>query len=229
MGVYLRDRCRRRSDELDAAPLELDAVIDEWAGQIAETRPSQAGSQARGRHQFSLTDLGNAQRFVAAYGANIRYCQVWKSQDDVGRPTGLPGCTGVLHGSHGLQADRCEGAGEEDEEQRKASRWRRHGRGATRIANIVKLAATFAEVAVTPDVFDCDHYLFNAANCTIDLRTGKPREHRREDLITKITTVAYADKAECPTFLPLLAVPLARASDVRAARDHYRLCSPLDH
>lgn len=36
-----------------------------------------------------------------------------------------------------------------------------------------------------------DQALFNAANGTIDLRTGELRAHRRDDLLTHLTSVAY--------------------------------------
>lgn len=39
--------------------------------------------------------------------------------------------------------------------------------------------------------FDRDPFLFNCANCTVDIRTGKPHEHTAEDYITKITPVMY--------------------------------------
>ena len=55
----------------------------------------------------------------------------------------------------------------------------------------MKLAETEREIIVHPDELDADPWLFNAANGTIDLQTGDLREHRREDLLTKITTVVY--------------------------------------
>ena len=39
--------------------------------------------------------------------------------------------------------------------------------------------------------FDTDIYLFNCRNGTLDLRSGIFREHRPEDLITKVSMVEY--------------------------------------
>lgn len=39
--------------------------------------------------------------------------------------------------------------------------------------------------------FDQDPFLFNCANCTVDIRTGECHEHTAEDYITKISTVVY--------------------------------------
>ena len=55
----------------------------------------------------------------------------------------------------------------------------------------MKLAETEREIIVHPDDLDADPWLFNAANGTIDLQTGDLREHRRQDLLTKITTAVY--------------------------------------
>lgn len=53
------------------------------------------------------------------------------------------------------------------------------------------LAALEAELLVRGDQFDQHPMLLNVKNGTVDLLTGKLREHRRGDLITKITDVAY--------------------------------------
>jgi putative DNA primase/helicase len=50
------------------------------------------------------------------------------------------------------------------------------------------------------DVFDRDQWLFNAANGTVDLRTGTVRPHSADDYLTKITTVAYDPTAEAPHY-----------------------------
>ncbi len=44
--------------------------------------------------------------------------------------------------------------------------------------------------------FDRDPFLFNCANCTVDVRTGECREHSAEDYITKISTVVYDPDAK---------------------------------
>ena len=40
--------------------------------------------------------------------------------------------------------------------------------------------------------------MLNVTNGTLDLNTGELREHRREDLITKLAPVNYDPKATCP-------------------------------
>lgn len=60
------------------------------------------------------------------------------------------------------------------------------------------LARSLCEVGV--EQFDADPWLLNVANGTIDLRTGELREHRREDLLTKLCPVPFDPDATCPTF-----------------------------
>jgi putative DNA primase/helicase len=53
---------------------------------------------------------------------------------------------------------------------------------------------------VAPDELDADPMLLNTKSGTIDLRTGELREHRREDLITKLAPVEYDPGAEAPAW-----------------------------
>lgn len=57
---------------------------------------------------------------------------------------------------------------------------------------------------VTPDLLDVDPWLLNVYNGTLDLRTGKLRPHRREDLITRLAPVSYDPAASCPGWLAFL-------------------------
>jgi putative DNA primase/helicase len=54
---------------------------------------------------------------------------------------------------------------------------------------------------IVPDDLDQDHMLFNCPNGTLDLRTGQLWPHRREDLSTKLSPVAYNPGADCPRWM----------------------------
>jgi putative DNA primase/helicase len=77
-------------------------------------------------------------------------------------------------------------------------------RGQGRITSMISLARSELTIPVTPDQLDRDPWLLNVANGTLDLRTGKLREHRRTDLITKLAPVAYDPNAGCPTWMQFL-------------------------
>ena len=50
--------------------------------------------------------------------------------------------------------------------------------------------------SVTPDIFDKNKHLFNLKNGTINLKTGKLKNHNKEDYITKISDISYKPKAK---------------------------------
>lgn len=62
--------------------------------------------------------------------------------------------------------------------------------------------------------FDHDLFLLNTVSGTIDLRTGRIREHRREDMITKITAVSYDAEARCDRWERFLHEIFAGNADV---------------
>jgi putative DNA primase/helicase len=150
---------------------------------------------------YNLTDLGNAERFVAQHGENVRYCFPWRKwvvragarweRDEAGRVHRL--AKGRVRGIYREASDA------EDEDRRKAlAKHAAASESETRIRAMIELAKS--EVPVSPDELDADPWLLNVLNGTIELRTGGLREHRREDLITKLAPVEYDPQAEAPTW-----------------------------
>ncbi|MDZ7842604.1 MAG: phage/plasmid primase, P4 family [Gammaproteobacteria bacterium] len=62
---------------------------------------------------------------------------------------------------------------------------------------VEKFAQSDRRFAVTHEVWDADPWLLCTPGGTVDLRTGKLRNNRREDAITKITAVAPDDIEPC--------------------------------
>jgi putative DNA primase/helicase len=60
-------------------------------------------------------------------------------------------------------------------------------------------------VVVSARALDADPWLLNVENGTVDLRTGELREHRRDDLITKLSPVRYVPGAQSPLWDAFLA------------------------
>jgi putative DNA primase/helicase len=73
---------------------------------------------------------------------------------------------------------------------------------ASTIAAVERLARSDRVHASTVDQWDCDGWLLNTPQGTIDFRTGEMRAHRRDDYLTKITAVAPGGKA--PTWLTFI-------------------------
>jgi putative DNA primase/helicase len=75
---------------------------------------------------------------------------------------------------------------------------------AKRVAACLEMIKSEPGIAVLPEELDRDPFLFNLENGTLELKTGTLREHRRDDLITKLAPVAFDPAAACPlweTFL----------------------------
>jgi len=65
------------------------------------------------------------------------------------------------------------------------------------VAAVERLAKADRRLAATISQWDADPWLLNTPDGTIDLRTGKRREHRREDYLTKPAATGPST-ADCP-------------------------------
>jgi putative DNA primase/helicase len=66
------------------------------------------------------------------------------------------------------------------------------------VAAVERLARGDRRIAATTEQWDADPWLLNTPTEVIDLRTGKKREHRPSDYLTKMTAVAAG--GGCPTW-----------------------------
>jgi len=71
---------------------------------------------------------------------------------------------------------------------------------ANRMKGMICLTESEPGIPILPAQLNADPWRFNCSNGTIDLRTGELLPHRREDLITCLSPVAYDPEAECPEF-----------------------------
>lgn len=65
------------------------------------------------------------------------------------------------------------------------------------IDSLISQAAGLPEIKTSTDQFDQHPYLFNCANCTIDLRTMDTFPARQEDFLTVASKTVYDPKASC--------------------------------
>ena len=156
---------------------------------------------------LSLSDLGNARRLVRKHGKDIRYCKrfgKWfifadghwcdDETDEIFRRAKTT--VGLIYG---------EASTAIEEVDRKAlAKHALKSEGHERIRAMIASAESEPGVPVTSDTLDRDPWLLTVKNGTIDLRTGRLRTHRREDLITKLAPVVFDPRAECPRWLAFL-------------------------
>jgi putative DNA primase/helicase len=147
---------------------------------------------------YITTDSGNADRLIREHGEDFRYCE------PLGGWLHWNGVRWQLDNAAIHQRARelgktllVEAADESDNHIRNTLiQHARYTLGHSGIERMVKEAKKYEQVIVSPDLFDADPYLINCWNGTVDVKTGKLHDHRREDLITKLAPVAYDPKAD---------------------------------
>lgn len=148
---------------------------------------------------YRLTDAGNSERLVRLFGDDIRYCAllkqwfVWDGRrwapDDTHRMLDLATRTVKMIFGEAAVADTAD--------RREAiAKWAMKSESLAARRAMVE-GAVFM-VPVRPDDLDAQPALFNCENGTLNLDTGEFREHRREDMCTKMAGVRYDPAAECP-------------------------------
>jgi putative DNA primase/helicase len=179
-------------DELDElaefGPEDIDAMFIDTAA------PDDDPVSNVALFNFKCTDLGNAERMVTRFRGEIRYCSprhlwfAWDSRrwqlDETGEINRKAKAT--------VRAIYKEAAACSDENIRKAiAKHAYDSESGGRVAAMISFARSETGIPVMPAELDADPWLFNVLNGTIDLRTGKLGPHRREDLITCLSHVAY--------------------------------------
>jgi putative DNA primase/helicase len=144
------------------------------------------------------SDLGNAERLVAEHGSDLRFAPGlgWFAWDGRRWKRDVDGevmrrAKRAVRSMYAAAADL-----EDSDDRKKLTTWALQSESEARLRAAASLAETEREVIVPADALDADPWLFNAANGTIDLHTGALREHRREDLLTRITPVVFDNLAE---------------------------------
>ena len=151
-----------------------------------------------GRGVFKLSDYGNAERLVERHGADLRYCHQLKKWLVWGGDRWREDATAeIMRRAKGtVRGMYAEAAGIYDQNERGAFvKFVMRSEAEPRIAAMISLAASEVGIPVLLEELDADPFLFNCANGTLDLRTGRLREHRREDLITKVSPVMFDTEA----------------------------------
>jgi putative DNA primase/helicase len=160
-------------------------------GQPARKKKSFEGLATIG---MNLTDTGNAERLVARFRDQIRYCpprKLWMLWD--GRRWSWDRKSEIeQRAKQTVRAIFAEAEHAKDHEHAEAiAKHALHSEKRERRGAMVALAQSEPGIPVLPNELDSDPWSFNVANGTLDLRTGRLRLHCREDLITKLSPVDY--------------------------------------
>ena len=165
------------------------------------------------------TEAMNARRFAVRFGANVRYCHPWVKWLTWDKTRWAIDDSGIV-GSLAKEIGKALWA--------EAEAWARlfypeEDKGVFKLMTMfctasnsdhglramLAIARSEPGIPVAPSQLDGDPWLFNVQNGTINLRTGKLQDHRREDYITKLAPVTFNASADCPVWCKFLKVVLA--------------------
>ncbi len=89
-------------------------------------------------------------------------------------------------------------------------KWALESEFAPRLKAMIELAKSEPRIPLLPRQLDANPWLLNCLNGTLDLHTGTLRQHRREDLLTKLCPVEYDANAPCPQWMAFLSDVMSR-------------------
>jgi putative DNA primase/helicase len=164
-----------------------DATPPDWL----EEEPGTRVALLPGR--FNCTDLGNAERLVATYRDEIRYCPQRKKWLNWDGKRWLWDDVGIIErkAKRAVRAIMAEADGLDERQAQALRSWSFKSEDSKRIKAMVALAQTEDGIPILISELDRDPFLLNAGNGTIDLRDGSLREHRKSDMMTRTTGVDY--------------------------------------
>ena len=163
--------------------------------------------------RYRYTEGGNANRLSDLHGKDLRYCGhmatwfVWDGNrwkvDDTSIVYQLSrDVVSQLYSEARGKLERMQRGGESPKTVQLVSKFAQTTDTARGLGNIVKLASTLPEMAVSPMQLDCKPMMLNTDGTTInfgnvDAMIGDPD---RGDLITKVCGCAYDFNATCPNW-----------------------------
>jgi putative DNA primase/helicase len=153
------------------------------------------------------SELGHAERLIAAYGDRLRYVPQWRrwllwdgqrwAHDTTGQAARWAKAI-----ARRITADALDI--QDPKDSKAAVNLARRGESAAGVAGALTLAGTEEGIVVTPDDLDAEPFLLNCANGILDLRTGELEPHDPARLLTKMTGAAYEPDAAGPQFRKFL-------------------------
>jgi putative DNA primase/helicase len=152
---------------------------------------------------FQYTDTSNSFRLIREHGKDIRDNAAWKIwvvwtgkywQIDDGYLIHEKGIQVI----HSIYDDMLKTGDYRD--RMEIEKYAMQSESIRRRKAFIESASLTKELNITSNDVDKDPWLFNVDNGTIDLRTGEFREHRQEDMITKMARVSYDAAADCPVW-----------------------------
>jgi putative DNA primase/helicase len=204
---------KKKKAEAKQEPPDIDLGYDQCFGQTDISLHSELPKWITGPYN----DMWNAERFVEFSGEDIRYCKaheswyIWNGkyweQDKLEYIRSM--ADEAIKDLYKYKNDMYQKYGTSEDKTVKAYytefiSWLTKSRNTGRKDNMIRETGGKKGIAILPDRFDCDQWVFNCKNGTIDLKTGKLRDFDRRDMISKIAPVEYDPEAKAPLWIKFL-------------------------
>lgn len=191
-------------DKIDVADYMKDHTGEEFRVLMDNAVVHKAAKVAR---SYRMNDTGNAQRMYDLFGEDLLYCHkskkwlTWDTcrwrEDDIGNIYKL--AKKSVEAIHDYADDL--------EDENLLKKWQKHASSAGSTAKIKAMVENLQSEDNIPALMedmDLNKWILTAKNGTIDLKTGKLYESKREDMCTKTINVNYDLAASCPTWMKFL-------------------------
>jgi putative DNA primase/helicase len=153
--------------------------------------------------QQRMNDVGNAQRFVAVFGADVRYAtelKRWLTWDGrrwkIDAPNEVQGLAKLSMREFLWQATETL--------NKEMLHFAERSLNVPRLRHLVEAATSEPGIPVEISRLDCHPLVLNVRNGVLNLATGEFGPHRRELLLTKLVDVDYDPRAACPRWIKFL-------------------------
>jgi len=181
---------------------ELVKSCQEFIPQPEEEKGEPEG--IRGEY-FRATDLRNSENFSIKYKGQLIYCQPWnnwlvysegKWKIESRRET--------QEFAKKVIMDYYKEASEIIEDKARLNLIKEAMKCESQRAIRAMIELATSSRAKVPEDFDQDLYILNLENGTMDLKTMEWRDHKAEDMLTKIAGISLKPKEDCPKWLSFL-------------------------
>jgi putative DNA primase/helicase len=198
---------------MNAAINPIDFASAQPKREAGELEPT-IYAPGKARPFFKCTDTGNAERLVAKFGDSFRFIVEWAKwavwdgrRWKVETSVAMQNFAKLTARGIYREAEKAIDPGT----SKALADWAKRSEARDRRAAMIACAQSEPGVALHFADFDKDPFLLNVKNGTIDLRTGERRDHRREDLITRLVPIDYDATATAPLWETFLAEVLPDA------------------
>src|SRR5215469_969273 len=155
--------------------------------------------------QFPRTDAGNAEYIAKLFGDVLRYDHTqgrWVIWNKTHRRWREDKCSEIPEFAIAAARRRRRGASRlADTDRSKAEiKWSFESENRHSVEDALELAKGLVPISDTGEGWDADPLLFGVKNGVVDLRTGKLRDERPGDRITKHSPIPFDPTAKCARF-----------------------------